>query len=108
MSNPDYKKIYTDIILRKYPNKMDACKKYLEKHDMSAVDIITLNTMIFGADSKNHKHKSYSISDIKEILDYQFKYNLTNIDLARHFNLSRNTVTKWKKAFVIGALSDQE
>jgi hypothetical protein len=34
------------------------------------------------------------------MLDYQKKNKLTNSQLAKHFKLSRNTVTKWKRLFV--------
>ncbi|RTZ46247.1 helix-turn-helix domain-containing protein [Chryseobacterium arthrosphaerae] len=83
---------------------MDFYRSYLEKEEMSAFDIITLNNLIFGSDHNNQKHKSYTISDIKEIMEYQFKNNLSNQDLAKHFNLSRNTVTRWRKIFLTAFL----
>lgn len=105
MSDPNYKRIYADIILKKCPDKMDFYKRYLEKEEMSAFDIITLNNLIFGSDHNNQKHKSYTISDIKEIMEYQFKNNLSNKELARHFNLSTNSVTRWRRAFLNGVLT---
>lgn len=99
---PHYKKIYTDIIERKYPDKKDECKLLLEKEDLSALDVIQLNKQIFGLPNAeteifNQKHRSYAQSDIAEMLDYQKKNGLNNVQMALHFKLSRNTVTKWKK-----------
>lgn len=48
----------------------------------------------------NKKHRSYSKSDIIKILNHQKKNQLNNSQLARHFGLSRNTVTKWKRLFL--------
>jgi DNA-binding transcriptional regulator YiaG len=45
----------------------------------------------------NQKFRSYKIPDIQKILDYQNKYQLNNSQFANHFQLSRNTVAKWKK-----------
>ena len=59
-----------------------------------------LNEIIFGKKTENQKFKSYKRSDILKILDYQKKYKLNNSQLANHFNISRNTVTKWKKMFL--------
>ncbi|MGC4128511.1 MAG: helix-turn-helix domain-containing protein [Bergeyella sp.] len=103
---PDYKNIYTDILHRKYPEKKKECLPLIrEKKTLSVLDIIELNRKIFGTSHEtfeaNQKHRSYSKADIMQILDYQKKNNLNNIQLARHFKLSRNTVTKWKKIFQI-------
>ena len=104
-SIPDYKKIYTDIITKKFPNKKEECLPILNKQNLSAIDIINLNNKIFGHTNKetnviNHKLRSYSKTDILQILDYKKKHKLNNSQLANHFKLSKNTVTKWKKLFV--------
>lgn len=96
---PNYKRIYTDILKRKYPDKIKECKHILDKRNLSALDVIALNQKIFGT-VVNQKHRSFSQSDIFKILEYQKKHNLNNSQLAMHFNLSRNTVTKWRKMFV--------
>lgn len=100
---PDYKAIYTDVLIQKFPNKIEACEFILKRRKLSVTDILTLNKKIFGIDNNihNQKHRSYGRSDILQILDYQKKHKLNNSQLARHFNLSRNTVAKWKKLFVI-------
>jgi len=65
------------------------------------MDIIKLNEIIFGIKKENElcnpKHHSYSKNDIIQILEYQKKNKLNNSQLANHFKLSRNTITKWKR-----------
>ncbi|WP_227413148.1 helix-turn-helix domain-containing protein [Chryseobacterium culicis] len=102
---PNYKSIYSDILKKQYPHKISECEILLKKKILSVVDIIKLNEMIFGK-SQNHnydpnqKYRSYSKADILMILDYQKHNKLNNIQLARHFRLSRNTITKWKRIFL--------
>ncbi|MDF2553960.1 MAG: uncharacterized protein K0R77_3235 [Chryseobacterium sp.] len=98
---PDYKRIYSDIISKKYPSRKLDCTDLLEKSDLSVLDIIELNRKIFGSKSQqfNQKHRSYKQSDILEILNYQKKHMINNTQLAKHFKISRNTIAKWKKLF---------
>ncbi|REC63563.1 helix-turn-helix domain-containing protein [Chryseobacterium pennae] len=100
---PNYKKIYVDILTKKFPHKHEECQDLLQKQKLSALDIIALNKKIFGKDeynvSRNQKHRSYKESDILEMLDYQKKHKINDSQLAKHFNLSRNSVTKWKRIF---------
>lgn len=103
---PDYKLIYSDIIKNKYPDKKRESNYILKITRWSALDIIKINNMIFGGQDyalkqNNNKHRSYSKSDILEILQYQKKHKLSNSKLASHFNLSRNSIAKWKKTFMI-------
>lgn len=104
-SSPDYKKIYTDIIHDKYPHKLELCSGFLAKRSLTSIDIIQLNTLIFGESKlisgKNQKHKVYTKEDILYMLEFQRKNNLNNNELANYFKLSRNTVTKWRKMFSI-------
>lgn len=102
---PNYKKIYSDIITKIYPDKKNVCQSLLDKTELSSLDIIKLNNLIFK--SKNNddisfdkRHRSYNKKAIQEITDYQKKQKLNNSQLANHFNLSRTTVTKWKKKFL--------
>lgn len=101
----NYKTLYTDIINDIYPNKLLQCQEILDKQVLNILDILELNKLIFGDEYKNNievnqKFKSYSRQDILLILDYQRKNQLNNSQLANHFNLSRNTVAKWKKVFI--------
>ena len=103
-NTPDYKQIYEDILDTKYPHKKEECQNILQKQTISGIDIIELNQKIFGNikenENFNQKHRSYQKSDILQILDYQKKHRLNNSQLANHFGLSRNSVTKWKKMFL--------
>ncbi|MGV0923901.1 helix-turn-helix domain-containing protein [Empedobacter tilapiae] len=102
-SSPNYKQIFKDILDRKYPEKRNACENILNKTTLSIVDVIEINAKIFGIaiinDSK--KFRSYKKSDILKILEYQKEKGLNNSQLANHFRLSRNTVAKWKKLFLV-------
>lgn len=103
-AEPDYKRIYSDMINTKYPDKKESCKVLLEKPKLSVLDVIQINKKIFGVMDKetevfNQKHRSYDKTTILEILNYQKSKKLSNIELADHFKLSRNTVAKWKKRY---------
>ncbi|MFP3591147.1 helix-turn-helix domain-containing protein [Chryseobacterium sp. SIMBA_038] len=105
-NTPDYKRIYSDMITIKYPEKREICDQLLSKANLSTLDIIEISQIIFNKSSKenaefNQKHRSYSKSTIVKILEYQKKNKLNNSQLARHFKLSRNTVTKWKNKFLL-------
>jgi hypothetical protein len=101
IQQPDYRQIYMDILNKKFIEKKEELEMLLEKEKFSAIEIIELNTRIFGKTSvtDNGRHRSYSKSAIFKILDYQKKHQLNNSQLANHFKLSRNTITKWKKFF---------
>ncbi len=98
---PDYKRIYQEIIQEDYPEKIEKCKDIIRKRELSALDIKKLNQIIFNQPENknvfNGRHSSYDKNAIFEILDYQKKNNCSNIQLSKHFGLSRNTITKWKK-----------
>lgn len=103
-NKPDYKRIFFDILYKKYPHKIQKCMKILSKKSLSATDIIMLNDIIFETQSRlsenSHKFRSYDKTTILRILDYQKKNKLNNTQLASHYKLSRNTITKWKKFFL--------
>ncbi|UTX50043.1 helix-turn-helix domain-containing protein [Chryseobacterium sp. MA9] len=104
-NQPDYIKIYSDIIHQKFPHKKEECEKFLTKKSLSAIDILELNKRIFGTkdyevNKMNQKLRSYSKSDILRILDYQKSNKMKNFQVAEHFGLSKNTMTKWKKMFI--------
>lgn len=98
---PNYKRIFMDIITRKHPEKKTVCSTILMKNELSVLDVLELNRLIFDTENIgiNQKYKSFDETAILQILDYQRKYNLNNSQLASHFRLSRNTVTKWKRMF---------
>ena len=103
---PDYKRIYSDMIELKYPEKKEICKHLLLKKTLSTFDIIEISKILFNKSSAensefNQMHRYYNKSTIFQILEYQKKNKLNNSELAKHFKLSRNTVTKWKKQFLL-------
>jgi hypothetical protein len=102
---PDYKRIYSDIIDKKFPDRKQEYFYFLEKDSLSILDIIKLNQKIFGTSNKqnlafNQMHRAYDEEAIIEILNYQKNNNMNNSQLAVHFKLSRSTVTKWRKNFL--------
>ncbi len=101
-SGINYQQIFKDIISSKYPEKRGKRLPLLEKEHLSAIDILKINQKIFGTENKsaNQKHRSYTKSDILKILDFQKKHHLNNSELSKHFGISRNTITKWKRIFV--------
>ncbi len=104
--SPDYKRIYNDMINLKYPDKKEICNHLLSKKALSTLDIIEISNILFNKNSTentrfNQMHRSYNKSTIFHILEYQKQHNLNNSQLARHFKISRNTITKWKNIFLI-------
>jgi len=102
---PDYKRIYTDLINERYPDKKEACKNLLSKKNFSILDVITCSSILTDKKDKNtfvfnQKHRFFDQQSILEILNYQKKHGYNNAELARHFKLSRNTVANWKKKFI--------
>ena len=102
--DPDYRRIYSDIIAMKFPEKRDKCENILQKKNLSVLDILELNRKVFGTANKetesfNQRHRSYDEAAIRQILEYQKKYYLNNSQLSLHFKVSRNSVAKWRKLF---------
>ena len=75
--NINYQQIFRDILDTKCPEKKKVCIPLLQKVNLSAMDIVKINTEIFGIsrenETSNQKHRSYHKSDILRILDYQKK-----------------------------------
>ncbi|WP_390450607.1 helix-turn-helix domain-containing protein [Chryseobacterium sp. Alg-005] len=105
-TRPDYHKIYSDIIQLRYPEKEKYCQVILSQNPISELEVIKLNDIIFSQQENenqisNQRHRAYNEQVILKILNYQKKNRLNNTQLAIHFNLSRNTVAKWKKIYKI-------
>lgn len=104
-NSPDYRKIYTDMINEKYPDKKGEIKGILSKENLSMLDVITCSSIISGREDEktfsfNQKHRFFDQQSILQILDFQKKNGCNNTQLSRHFKLSRNTITKWKKKYL--------
>ena len=97
----NYKKIFQDILDLKFPEKKELQTIVLEREIMDSYDVLSLNKLIFGDESKENKHKSYDSSTIIKVLNYQKENNLSNIETAKKFNLSRNTISAWKKKAIL-------
>lgn len=102
---PDYKRIYQDMIFMQYPDKSELCSFILSKEKLNPLDIIRLNNLITGIpgngkSSENQKLKSYDEETIFKMLMFQKEHNLSNLRLAEHFRVSRNSIAKWKKYFL--------
>lgn len=100
----NYKKIYADMLKSDTSKTKKEYTEFFKKEQLNALDVIELNEKIFGIKDKeseqfNQRHRFYNPSAILEILEYQKKNRLNNLQLAKHFKLSRNTVSKWKKMF---------
>lgn len=93
----NYKRIFQDILDLKFPEKKELRTVVLEREINDFYDVLSLNKMIFGDENKENKHKSYDSSTITKVLKYQQENKLSNIETAQKFNLSRNTVSAWKK-----------
>jgi DNA-binding transcriptional regulator YiaG len=90
----------------KFPEKEKDCQPFLQKENFSQLDVINLEIILFGKKQSEEflndgRHRSYDKPTIFKILDYQKKHNLNNSELAKHYGLSRNTVAKWKKHFLV-------
>lgn len=77
---PNYNRIYRDVITQKYPDKMGECVMLLNKQQLSIMDILELNKKIFGSSvddnrSINQRLRSYKKTDILKILDFQKSIN---------------------------------
>ncbi len=101
MSGPNYKIIFEDILNDLYPEKKDLCAKILSKENLNIFDILNLNKLIFGnsLNNRNNKFKTYTEEEILYILKFKKDNKLKNIEIAEHFNLSKNTITKWMKKY---------
>ena len=98
----DYKRIFYDLLAKKHPERLPEFQDILNKDSLDELDVLTISEKISAtkkAKSENGKYRSYNKSTILKILDYQKTNQLNNSQLAKHFNLSRNTVAKWKKMF---------
>lgn len=104
-TKPNYQKIYKDLITKKYPDIEGKCQSILAKKDLSVMDIIKLNQLILPEDIRHdgsissQKHRSYDKETILQFLKYQEENDMNNKELALHFRLSRNSITKWKRLF---------
>lgn len=105
MKTPNYNKIYRDLIETKFPENNEEYKEILQKK-LTTIDVMKLNDRLFYESSCetlqfNQQHRFYDKYAVLEIIDYQKKNNLNNTQVAKHFKMSRNTIAKWKKIYLL-------
>ncbi|MDO5635629.1 MAG: helix-turn-helix domain-containing protein [Myroides sp.] len=98
---PNYHKIFSDIMAEEMLSveKSIKCKKILSKAEISDLEVLNLNYLIFG-ESDDNKHKSYNDETITFIMSYQKEHHLTNQQISKLFHISRNTISSWKKLYL--------
>ncbi|NML69070.1 helix-turn-helix domain-containing protein [Chryseobacterium sp. RP-3-3] len=98
---PNYRKIYEDLLMAKYPEKLYLLENLQDLS--SSISIINIDESLSIKDLQtnieNQRSKAYDKESIQKILTFQKKEQLNNSQVAMRFNLSRNTVAKWKKIF---------
>lgn len=100
-SGPDFDKIFRDMAAQK---NIDVTTLLPKKQNYSSIDVININEKFFSTKTKeslafNQSHRAYDEDSIKQILDYQKQYDLTNVELSNLFKLSTTTISKWKKLY---------
>lgn len=98
---PNYHKIFSDIMAEQplSVEKSTKCKKILSKSELSDLEVLDLNYLIFG-ESDDNKHKSYDKETIAFIISYQQENHMTNLQISELFHISRNTISSWKKLYL--------
>lgn len=101
---PNYLKIYIDIIKYKFPNMHKELDLLQKKDQLNFFEVVELNKKMFGEKKKEYnqqaqKYKAYEKETILYILRYQKSHKLNNSQTSLYFNMSRNTLARWKKIF---------
>ncbi len=108
MKRINYKTLYLDFFrdseLLPKSIKQQLIKKLEEDQILSFRTLIHLNTIITEntlqpCNKDSACLKSYDRTFIKDVLDFQKKNELSNVEIALRFKLSRNTVSRWRKIF---------
>lgn len=72
---------------------------------MSIIGVLRFNKLLFGNESiqnkTNNQYKAYDLDTVVYILEYQKEFNLSNTEISIMFSVSRNTITRWKKLYLI-------
>lgn len=100
-NKPDYNKIYKDLINTWFFDQKEELLPLISIDITTSLDVIHINNELFNKTSKgtqnyNQKLRSYDVPSIIKIVDYQRENFLTIKETSELFNVSRNTVAKWK------------
>jgi len=101
---PNYQRIYHELIQKKFPESLKEHETLLKKEHLTYFEIKTLNESLFGIKNKEQqsqeqRYRAYDKQTILRMLRYQKEHKLNNAQLAKHFKLSRNTVSSWIRIF---------
>ena len=111
----NYKLLYTDFVYNtphlSYKDKREILNYINEKLKIEASykQLIRLNTLITQRinyrtiQSRYSQLKAYDKDYILSVLKHQKEYQLSNREVSNMFQISRNTLSKWKKAFEMEA-----
>jgi DNA-binding protein Fis len=104
MKSPNYNKIYSDLIERKFPERRIELNSLLSKEINTSLKFIEIHRSIFTHERKeiyafNQKLHSYDQISIRKIIEYQKMNKLNNTQTSKLFGISRNTLAKWKSQF---------
>lgn len=99
---PNYNRIYQDLLKQQYPEKLECpkIKEHLSRLD-STEEILKLNQRLFKQNKEtsktNQQLKTYDKKTMMKLLNYQKKHDFSTSFMARKYNISRTTFSKWKK-----------
>src|SRR5690554_7120233 len=80
---PDYVRIYKDLIKMKFPEFLDEFEELLQKEELNFFEITRINKILFGKKNRDQKsleqkYKAYDKATILKMLRYQKKHGLNN------------------------------
>ena len=100
-SRPNYSLIFLDILEMMFP---DRCPKEIgifAGKELSTEEVLLYNKKLFGQNNSSSKYRSYDKTTIISILSKQKKHHYTNEEVSKIYNVSRNSLAKWKKLFLV-------
>ncbi|MBW7676183.1 helix-turn-helix domain-containing protein [Chryseobacterium chendengshani] len=99
---PNYTKIYHDLLLEEYPEKLKDVKvrELLQKLNTSD-EVIKFNEKLFEQSKEslenNQKLRTYDKETMLKILMYQKEHGFSSSYISKKYKISRTTLTKWKR-----------
>lgn len=100
-NKPNYSLIFLDILESMFPDKCPEEIGVFEGKELSVEEVLLCNKKIFGHNKGSGKYRSYDKSTIISILSKQKKHHYTNEKVSQMYNISRNSLAKWKKHFLV-------
>lgn len=99
---PNYSKIYHDLLLAEYPEKLKDVKvKQLLQNLNTSDEVIKFNEKLFKqskeSSENNQKLRTYDKATMLKILNYQKQHGFSSNYISKKYKISRTTIAKWKK-----------